>query len=236
MQIKSLSKLLWILPFISFVMGYQLLNMIYTVDKMTTPNLVGKQLTEAIKITSSHNLNLRIISEQIDADLPENTILTQKPVHQNIKPNQAIFVVVSKKPQAQIVPNLCGYTEMEIKEILAKSNLKTKNYYLPNMAPKGYCICQTPAADATLNDHKLLTYISAGSTRWVVMPKLTGLLLTDIKNFLEMHDIKINIKYLSDKYQPANLVIEQKPNVGTIVSLDKLTQVEIYVTTKNLEV
>lgn len=229
MQINFLKNLSWLVPFLAFILGYQLLNHLYTVHKIPTPNLVGKKLTEAIKISSEHNLNLRILSEQIDQDLPENTILSQKPNHQNIRPNQAIFVVISKKPQSPIVPNLCGCNESELTTLLAKSKLKTKNYYLPSLLPKGLCICQTPSTNQELAQNKLITYLSSGSTKWMIMPNLTNHLLPEVKEFLDQHNLKINIKYLSDPKSLSNLVIEQQPAAGTIIDLDKLTQIDLCV-------
>jgi beta-lactam-binding protein with PASTA domain len=233
MQIRIFKNLLWLTPFISFLIGYQLLNVIYTVRKMPTPSLVGKQLSDAIKIVSKHNLNLRIITEKIDSDLPENTILTQTPAYQNIKQNQAIFVVVSKRPSAKITPNLCGYSKELVKEKLAKQYLKSKNYYLPSTAPKGNCICQIPSAKQELKTNKILTYISTGNIDLVIMPSFIDKELDKIEDFLTLLNIKINISRLVNKYKPHNIVIDQKPTAGSIINLSKLNQVHLYITTKD---
>lgn len=235
MQMKQFSQLLWVFPFISFIAGYVLLSLTCTVNKLATPNLVGKNLVEAVRITSSHNLNLRIVSEQLDQDLPENTILSQKPSQQNIKPNQSIFVVISKKLTAQVAPNLGGRSETEITAILAKQGLKTKSYMLPSSnVPKGICMGQSPTANQTLYTHELLTYISAGSNQWVVMPQLLNAEIESVKSFLETNGIKFNIKYLNDDSQPQQLVIAQKPAAGTIVNLAKMTPVDLHVTAKKM--
>jgi len=231
MQIKSLPNLLWIIPFLSFTLGYQLLNQIYVVDKIATPNLVGKQLTEAIKITSANNLNLRIISEQIDHDLPENTIISQKPGHQAIKPNQAIFVVISTKAKSQTAPNLCGEPEEAIKKDY--ENLKIKSYHLPNIAPQKICIAQSPTAGQTLQEQKMIAYFSAGSSPWVLMPKLLGLQFSEVKTFLTTYRLKFNVQFLPDKYSVEHTIIDQKPAAGTLINLDKLTQIELCVSSKN---
>lgn len=229
MQIKSLKNLLWALPFFSFALGYQLLDYLYTVDKITTPNLVGKHLTEAVRISSDSNLNLRILGEQIDPDLPANTILLQKPTLPYIRPNQAIFVVISKKPELPVAPSLCGYHQAEITACLAQNKLKAKSYIVPSCLPKGQCVCQTPGANEPLDQQSLIVYLSAGSSNWMVMPNLTNLILSEVKDFLQSHNLKMNIKYLTDPKSIANYVIDQQPAAGTIINLDKLNQVDLYV-------
>lgn len=236
MQIKAVKNLLWILPFLSFILGYRLLDYLYAVDKIVTPNLIGRQLTDAIKIVSENNLNLRILSEQINSDLPENTILMQKPINQSVRPNQSIFVVISKKPTFEMIPNFGGYNETELASSLARLKLKNKSYYLPSILPKGHCICQTTTSQSDLDQRKLITYISTGSTKWVVMPKLINRPWSDVNNFLQTHHLKTSVKYLIDPKQITNFVIEQQPAAGTIVNLEKLSQIDLCVSTSSPEI
>ena len=60
------STYLWLLPFLSFLCGYQLIRSLYTVNTLTTPSIIGKEIQDAIKILSDNNLNPRILTEKED--------------------------------------------------------------------------------------------------------------------------------------------------------------------------
>ncbi len=232
MYIKIFNKILWLLPFICFFLGYQLLNQLYKVEKIANPNLVGQTISDAIKTCSNLNLNLRVISEQVEPNLPENTILSQKPNHAFIKQNQIVFVVTSKKPEPLVAPNLYGLTLSEIEASLKQLAIKNKCYYLPSIAPKDTCFGQSVAPEQSLSDHKLISYISTNHNRLVIMPNLVACSLADTKTLLDSYQIKLNIKPVLDTGLPVNSIIEQKPQAGTIVDLNKLAQIELCVASK----
>ena len=226
----QINKLLWLVPFISFVLGYELLNQLYRVSKINTPNLVGKKLSEALHITSSQNLNLRILNEKIDADLPADTIISQIPTHHFIKSNQTMFVVIAKKPDIKIMPDLHGNTNNEIQAKLNIQNLKTKSYYLPNIMPKEYCFGQSPAANQPLSrSHKIITYLSQGNSQLVIMPKLVDLNLANISSMIETYKLQTKLTYHPSSHLPENYILAQKPESGAIINLEKLTLIELYV-------
>jgi beta-lactam-binding protein with PASTA domain len=225
---KLFNNLLWTLPFLCFVLGYQILNQIYQTQIIPTPNLVGLTLANALKITSNLKLNLRIISEQIDQDLAEDTILSQKPAHQFIKTNQTLLVVVSKKPTPKIAPLLEGLTNQEIINKLNSPELKIKSYFIPNIAPVETCFAQYPSAKQNLDGTQLIAYFSAKNQQLVIMPIITSTLLSDIKNLLTTHNIKLKIQYLESLNYPKDTIIAQKPAAGTIIDLNQLKQVELH--------
>jgi len=226
---KLLNNLLWILPFFCFILGYQILNQLSQATSIPTPNLVGLSLANALKITSNLKLNLRIISEQVDQELPEDTILSQKPACQFIKTNQVIFIVVAKKPTTKITPDLYGLTSPEVGAKLNSQNLNFKAYELPNLAPNHTCFAQNPTANQNLNHLPIITYFSTNHHKLVIMPTLTGLPISDIKSFLAINNLKLKIKYLEDFNLPKNTIIEQKPTAGTIINLNKITEVELFI-------
>lgn len=225
---KLVNNLLWILPFLCFVLGYQILDKVYQTQVISTPNLVGLTIAEGLKITSNLKLNLRIISEQIDQTLPPDTILSQKPSHQFIKTNQTMLVVVSTKPSTQAAPDLYGLTNQEALAKLSTKALKFKSYQIPNKAPVGTCFAQSPTAYQNLNNDTLIAYFSAKNQNLVIMPNLEQLLLSDIKNLLTTNDILLKIKYLETLPNISkNTVLAQKPIAGTIIDLNQLKQVEL---------
>lgn len=233
---QNIKNLIWILPFCCFILGYQLLNQLYKTEKVLTPNLIGLTVAEALKITSQLKLNLRIISEQTEQDLPEDTILTQKPTTQFVKTNQVIFVVIAKKPAPQNTPNLYGLKLPEVQAKLNSQDLQFKSYLLPSIAPQQTCFAQSPTAGHILNTNKLITYFSTGQSvdhkQLVIMPNFSGRNLTEIQNFCTSHNLALKMRRLEHNDLPQNYnqddIVDQKPNAGTIVDLNKLTEVELY--------
>jgi beta-lactam-binding protein with PASTA domain len=227
-MIKNLKSLLWIVPFLFFVMGYQLLNQLYRVEKIHTPNLVGLSINQALQVCSQLNLNLRILSEELDADLPEYTILSQKPNHNYIKPNQIIFVVVCKKPAIKIAPNLIGLNQEQINAKLKLAKLKNQSYQLPSTAATGTCFSQSPSQNQFLNSNLIITYLSKKNSQLVIMPKLVGLDLETVQDFLQDSQIKFSLKKINHpNWLNNNLICEQKPEPGSIIDLQNLSQIEL---------
>ena len=104
-QIRSF---LWLTPFASFIFGYLLIALLHPQPIIKTPALIGKTLDQAILILSQANLNLRIVGQKEEAQLPEGTIISQTPAPgSSIKEHQALYVTIAKKPVPQAMPSLC---------------------------------------------------------------------------------------------------------------------------------
>src|SRR5436190_17855406 len=105
----NIKNYLWIFPFLSFILGYYCTQWFFHTDAIITPHLIGKQIHEIVPIISHCRLNLRLINQKEEIDLPEGIILNQTPTAgTGIKPNQPIFIVTTKKPKALPVPACIG--------------------------------------------------------------------------------------------------------------------------------
>ena len=94
-----LKNYLWIVPFLSFILGYVVIQQIFYIPEITTPHLVGKQVHEILPLITQYNLNLRLIDHKEETALPEGIILNQTPAAGTlIKQNQPLFIVITKKP------------------------------------------------------------------------------------------------------------------------------------------
>lgn len=225
-----LTNLLWILPFAAFLAGYWILNLCYTVNRVPTPNLVGKSLSDAAKITSYANLNLRVISTQVEQDLAPDTILSQTPNHPTIKPNQTIFVVISQKPATSLAPDLYNCDKATAQKQLETDGIKAKFYGLPSTAPQGHCFAQSPSPRGELPNQGLTIYYSALKPEPIIMPNLIGLNLSEVKSFLTANQIQIKISHVVDSHHAPDLIIDQSPIAGTVLELEKIKQVHLQVT------
>jgi len=215
----NFKKNLWLLPFFSFLVGYQIINLFIKDKEFSVPNLIGKNLNEAIRITSEKNLNLRISGEKKDDQLPENIIISQVPNKQRIKSNQSIYVVISKKSPKFLLPDLKEKNLKEIEDIAKQNNLKIKIYYNLSDQPENRCI-------SYIYDKKnIILYISSGNNKPFLFPNFKNRSLKDVVYLLNLN--KLNFKVITTNESIYNdnknyVVVDQKPIAGSILSLDKI--------------
>jgi beta-lactam-binding protein with PASTA domain len=230
----KLKQFLWSLPFFCFLAGYYLTDYLLYVPSIETPGLIGKNINYAIILLSGHNLNLRIIQEKEDNDLPEGTIIHQSPsAGQKVKANQTIFCVTSHQAQTKTAPNLINLPLESITERLKKERIRTKAYLIPCNHKEGICIAQFPSAQEPLHQRSIITYISAGNKKPVLFPNLQGNEIGQVEEFLMLYGIKPLIFHASpiDKQHHCKTcrVIEQKPLPGSIIDMSKPLHVQVQV-------
>jgi beta-lactam-binding protein with PASTA domain len=218
-----LKEYLWFLPFISFLGGYILLDIMYRPKKLETPTLIGKPLKEAIALTSVHNINLQLLEEREDSELPEGTIISQNPkTNTTIKPNQTIFCVTSKNP-AVITPNLISENYETILLELKKQGIHSNGYFLDSQYPKGFCFAQSPKAQTSLDTKSITLYISDGSTKPVLFPNLKHKSVSDVTDFLKPYNIIPSIIHSPHNPHEPNetcIITDQRPLAGSLIILD----------------
>jgi len=221
---------LWIFPFISFVLGYSFTHCFFHKKVIAVPNLIGKPIHKAIKVATLAGLNIRLLREKEDVDLVEGIILEQTPrPHRKIKPNQYLFVTLSKQPQDIIVPCLVGQKQDVIVDRVKKLGIRSKTFWLDSKYPREFCVAQTPQPGTELRKQILVTYFSLGKNKLFVFPNMRGMLVSKVKEFLEREGIKVEVFHDKkvEKYHLCECckVLDQKPMAGTII--DKKLYVQL---------
>lgn len=250
MHLNRLTPYLWLLPFIGFLLGYQLLYLLQPKTTLPAPNLVGEPLATALKTLAAQQLNLRVSAEQIDPSLPEQVIISQKPyAGQALKPNQTVYVVITRKPQATTTPLLIGKTADQVQAELQALGLKQQAYFVPSTQPSGSCIAQQPEPGQPTHKNHLLTYFSSSAEPPLLMPDLRQLSLAEVSAFLTQHQVPYTIVNLPGHVNPhvtaandpdhtaqlpratptettipehADLISDHRPRPGTLVQRAKL--------------
>ncbi|KKP29359.1 MAG: Sensor histidine kinase [candidate division TM6 bacterium GW2011_GWF2_30_66] len=199
MVTNNFKNYLWVIPFLSFLLGYFTVQKIFQPKSFNTPAIVGKKLQEAISILSKNQLNIKFIMEKEDSNLPHGTILSQKPIPGlKITPNQSVYVTISKKPDRLMCPELFNKKMDNIAQILKSKNLKNKSYYIPSNLPENSCVAQYPLPDFSVKDTCIITYVSKGHKKPVIFPNFKNKNLNSVLDFLKNHNIKSEIIYSDD--------------------------------------
>lgn len=231
----KLAHILWILPFICFIGTYLALTFIFTAPSIPAPALIGKQLPEVFTLLSQHNLNPRILREQVDNEVPAGTILGQTPIAgQKMKPHQQIFLIMSKKADKLAAPDMVGKKlETESEEQLKTAGIQYKLWHLPSKKPKNSIIAQIPEAGAVLEQNNMILYVSQGNTKPVICPSFLNHTVQEVTNFLDTYAIKPQIYHaylVPEWHRCINCrVIAQQPLPGSIIDLEKGTIIQLKV-------
>lgn len=172
-------------------------NQYTTVAVVDVPDIEGKSLKEAEKLTSEVGLNLLENEERVfNEEIPAAHIITQYPEGgERIKQSRPINITVSKGAQLIEVPKLTGLSLREALIELDNLSLNSGDiqYIFRLSEEPGTIINQIPAAGAELEKKSEVTlFVSRGERDISVrMPDLTG--LTQDEAFKMLRDKGLNI-------------------------------------------
>jgi beta-lactam-binding protein with PASTA domain len=224
----------WTFPFLLFLAGYQSFNLFYKTHIIQAPHLVGKTLQKSMAILAQSKMNVRLITQKEDPDLPEGTILSQIPASgQTIKPHQTIFIVASKHPEKLKTPQLRGRFHDEIVGSLKEQKIRHKAFFIETSRPEGLCLAQIPQEGEPLGNDGLTLYFATDNNSYVLFPDLEGISVEDATDFLSGYGITPTIFHIhgtSEKHNCSNCKVkEQKPLSGSFVNLKKPFLVQLKV-------
>lgn len=228
------NRFFWIVPFVSFILGYLFISIIFPKKEFIVPNITGKSLQNSLYILSNKSLNLNMLKELIVTDLPEGTVLSQVPAAgSKVKKNQNIFVTVSKKPKAFKVPDFLELDSKKINEQSSKLSLSPRFYWLETFYPVNNCVAQTPRPDQNLDNKKIILYISKGLNSFYIVPNLKNCSLESLNEYLDSEKVNLDVYAKNQKILTRDkaklIVIEQKPMAGSIVDLSKRLYLQVQV-------
>jgi serine/threonine-protein kinase len=192
---------------------------------------------DAIKILSADKLNVRILAEKEDPDSPEGIIISQTPAQgKKIKPQQSVFLVITRKPPRIQAPSLCGLPLEDAKKKAAQARIALQTHAIESSYPKDNVIAQNKLPGEELIDKTMTLSVSAGDTPLRIMPDLRGKKAEEVVRFLKPFNIKVEVTHPDqekDHVCSSCLIIDQRPHVGSIIDLAKAPVVQL--TTQKLE-
>lgn len=232
MSIRSYS---WLLPFVTFSLGYVLIALLVPQSQVQTPHLVGLPLNKALMVASQAHLPVTISAEKIDATLPEGTILHQSPFAGSlVKEFQTISCVISRLPEQLKAPHLLNLHKDEITKQINQMGIKTTIIYGPHTNRKDTCFAQYPAPGESIpRNESLVIYLADGVEKQVIWPDFNGKTMDQAADFFMLHGIKPSITH-SHLVEPNHscgsscIITDQRPHKGAFVRCDTLTGSHIF--------
>jgi len=196
--------------------SYIIPSYVHNRQMISIPNVVGLSYEEAIDIIERHNLKYEVSAEQFASAQPPGTVLDQKPAYGgSIKVSRPIYLTISKGNQTVTVPNLKGLSARTAKVALMNVglNLGEPLYEFSEFVAKDSVISQNvkPGTNLVLGD-SVLVVVSKGSENSVIVPRLVGMPLDEVKILLENYGLKLgSVRYEFDETFAPGVVIDQFP-------------------------
>ena len=232
---KVLSSIigLIILFFIAFG-GTMLVLNITNPKEVEVPDVVGLTREEAEQKVKDAKLVFEIESEEYDAEVEENHIISQDPAYMEnynkVKEGSTVKVVISKGTEKTIVPNVKGKEKEEAIQLIEDAKLNAEVVEETSKTVKeGYVISQETDPDTEVNaGDTIKIHVSTGTgIKQVTMIDVTGRTEADAKSALEALGLVVNIGYSEDTSKDNGVVLRQNVDVGNVI--DEGTTVTITV-------
>lgn len=229
-----LKSFIWIVPFLSFLAGYQMLRFLTHTEVIEVPPVVGLHMHDAIKTLSAFQLNVRILAEKEDPDMSEGIIMSQMPLAgQKVKPHQSIFLVITRKPPRSQAPSLYGISQEEAVAQAQELGIQLKIYPLESIHPTGTVIAQNLLRKQEVPNKLMTAAVSSGLPNMRIFPNLHGYTVEQATEFFKDLGIKVEVAHTKgqemDHVCTKCTVVEQRPRAATFIDLKRPPTVSITV-------
>lgn len=221
---KNSLSLLWLIPFVGFAIGYIFATLFFSSRSVEVPELVGLSLIQGATRASTYQLNIRVIAEKEDRDLPAGTIISQKPLaHQTAKTQQVIYIAISKRPETKKTPALVGISQEQAAQELTQESIKFHLVPINIPTTPNLIIAQYPTAEDPLHEPIVLYCAQPTPTKYI-FPDCVNRPLSEVLEFLAHHKLTAAVTYQTPQ-QPGRVyrVSQQRPLPGTVISPDQTT-------------
>ncbi|HQR79557.1 MAG TPA: Stk1 family PASTA domain-containing Ser/Thr kinase [Actinomycetota bacterium] len=197
-------------------------------QRVTVPNVVGKNIDDAQQILEAKGLKLGAQTPQT-SDKPEDTVLAQDPeADTQLTEGEAVTVTVSAGKQQTQVPPLEGLTSLDaVRTALHDAKLELGNVrQVESSQPEGLVLNQNPDAFTTVDvGTKVNIEVSTGV---VEVPGVIGFTQSAATSALSKAGLDVSVSSAPSD-QPVGVVFSQNPSAGAQVK--KGTTVTITVST-----
>ena len=248
---KVLSSIIGLILLFLLAFGGTMLVLNITNPKdVEVPNIVGLTREEAEKKVKEANLIFEVESEEYNADIEENHVISQEPKYMNnynkVKEKTTVKVVISKGTEKTKVPNVKGKEKEEAIQLIEEAKLKVEVIEETSKTVKeGYVISQETDPDSEVNaGDTVKIHVSTGTgIKQVTMIDVKGKKEADAKAALEALNLVVNIGYSEDTSKDNGIVLKQNEEVGKVIdegttvtiTVNKLAEVKTVPITVNVK-
>ncbi len=196
-------------------------------EKVPVPNVIGKELEDAIMDLQVWKLNVNINLRFSDDGTPKGIVMEQSPkANAIVKGNSIVTLVVSRGSENDEVKNVVGtlFNNLESTENI----LVSEPEYINSSEPAGTILAQYPRPGYKIGSPvKLLTVVSSGSEKEKTsMPDLDGISINELLELIKTSNVVFDISGSFANIDDTNgKVISQSVKASS--QIDKFSRVDV---------
>jgi serine/threonine-protein kinase len=216
-------------------------SLVHSRKEVTTPNVVGKSLYDALEELSKDDLGLKKDGEESSQNLPTGTILRQNPyAGMKVREGKIIKVILSQGGETTYVPDLTGktirsadialkYASLVMGEIYRKfSAVVEKDIIISQDIIAGSRVCKNSVVNIVVSD-------GFSQEGVVFMPNFIKKNIDEVKIWAARYGIAVNIDTEDVSNIKTNTIIRQNPECGADITNAKSINITVAVNTVSLE-
>lgn len=215
-------------PLVGLLVGYLGAAWWFQGYTIKTPNLIGCKVIKSLRLASEYQLNISIIEEVVDQNVPPETVVNQYPrPGLKTRPHQTIFVTITKKPDILRAPDFLEKSWDDIVVVAKSMHLDVRQIFTPFLFTCNMCFAQVPEPGVEMIDRKMLVYVAQPTQSLFVVPSLIGLSIPAVKAVLSR--VSMGLEFLGgDNFGDECSVRGHNPQPGSIINPVKQQHVQVY--------
>lgn len=196
-------------------------------NRVTVPNLVGRDGEEATRILERRGLEARFETRESD-DAPRNEVLAQDPdAGEEVREGSTVTLVISGGPGTVPVPAVVGRPQEEAVQLLEDAGFRTRiEREYSDSVPEGAVISTSPAPGRQATRGRTVTVTVSRGSQGVEVPQLVGLQRDEAEARLQQAGLSADVAE-QETTQPPGTVMKQDPPPGTRVDRGATVQLTV---------
>jgi serine/threonine-protein kinase len=218
---KKFLKVFIVLAVIGFAFYFAfnmiMISLVHSKKEIPMPNIVGKNLYNAIEEVSKYGFGLKMDGEETNQNVPAGTILRQNPpARMYVREGKVIKVTISRGGEIIYVPNLVGQSirsaDISLRTATLVMGEVTKRYSV--VADKDIIVAQDIAAGTKVDKDSVVNLIVSDGQPpegMILMPDFINKNLQEAAEWSLQTDIVLNITKEESAEVDSGIIIRQYP-------------------------
>jgi serine/threonine-protein kinase len=218
---KKFLKVFIVLAVIGFAFYFAfnmiMISLVHSKKEISTPNIVGKNLYNAIEEVSKYGFGLKMDGEEANQNVPAGTILRQNPpAGMYVREGKVIKVTISRGGEIIYVPNLVGQSirsaDISLRTATLVMGEVTKRYSV--VADKDIIVAQDIGAGTKVDKDSVVNLIVSDGQPpegTILMPNFINKNFQEAVEWSLQTDILLNIAKEESTEFDSGIVIRQYP-------------------------
>jgi beta-lactam-binding protein with PASTA domain/predicted Ser/Thr protein kinase len=212
---RNLRWLLWVLLALALVAAGVGAYLLLQPDKVTVPDVVGRQSASAAQTLNQAGFEVRIQPVQSDKVAKDRVISQNPPANEDADEGSTVTLTVSGGPGDAAVPDVVGLTEKSAQNRLEKAGFKSRSRdETSDTVEKGRVIEVSPPTGTLLERGQTVTLVVSSGPEEVAVPDVLGKDRDAATESLNAAGLRPTFSERETADEDPGTVLEQTPRAG----------------------